>query len=282
MIQRPQTEPRLGALLDIARARQSLPNALFDDQHVTLHVTKPTAVVFIGDLHLGAPGTDYARLEADVHHLAAARALHKDQLYIIGMGDYIDGYLPSGTPRNPYQVLQPDEQRQAATEVFNFIKPDLLIEGDHDLWHSQNALQHSWLFEYARDHGVQYAQWGTRLHVTYANNPRTDPWLVRHRYSGSRSQHPTGPHKKMVSELGPATLGALAHTHSFPGFHRAYSTRRAEGAFHAVQTGTYKKYDEYGKKLAAYEGEYGVPAALLTPDGTLTPYDQYEDALSQL
>lgn len=273
-------EPRLGAYLDIARARQALPNALFDDHTTQLRVSKPTVIVFTGDWHLGAPGTDYARFEEDTHHLAAARAVLKDKLFIIGMGDFIDGYLPSGTPRNPYQVLDPSEQRQAAVEAFRLIQPDLYIEGDHDLWHSQQALQHSWLFDHTQAAGGFYAQWGTRLHLT--TEAGTQTWLVRHRYPGSRSQHPTGPHKKLVSELGPATLAALAHTHSYPGVHRAYSVRRHEGSFYAVQSGTYKQYDEYGKKLADYQGEYGVPAVLVNPDGTLVPFDDFKDGLAHL
>ena len=215
--------PMLGPLMDIARARQSLPNALFDDQLITLTVKEPTLVVFTGDWHLGAPGTDYQQFEADIHHLAASKAVLGRQLFVLGMGDYIDGYLPAGTPRNPYQVLQPGEQRQAAYEAFKLLKPDVLIEGDHDLWHSQSMLEHSWVFDYAQEHGVKYAQWGTRLSIQTPETDRVQTWLVRHRYPGSRAQHPTGPHKKMVSELGPASLGALAHTHSFPGVNRAFA-----------------------------------------------------------
>lgn len=267
--------------MNIAKARQSLPNALFDDSQVQLHVTQDTVVLFTGDWHLGAPGTDYARFEEDVHHIAAAKAVLKEQLFVIGMGDYIDGYLPTGTPRNPYQVLQPDEQRKAAMEAFRLIKPSIYIEGDHDLWHSQSPLEYSWLYDYTQRNGGFYAQWGTRIHVT-GEGWQHAPWLVRHRYSGSRSAHPTGPHKKLASELGPAKVAALAHTHSFPGVNRAWSVRRHEEPFFAVQSGTYKTYDEYGKKLADYQGEYGVPALLVKADGTILPFDDYTDALKYL
>lgn len=278
-----RNEPRLSQYLNIAKARQSLPNALFDDMEVPLHVTKDTVVLFTGDWHLGAPGTNYGQFEEDIHHIAAAKAVLKEQLFVIGMGDFIDGYLPQGTPRNPYQVLQPDEQRKAAMEAFRLIKPSVYIEGDHDLWHSQNLLEYSWLHDWTQREGGYYAQWGFKLKVTGQHLNGTtwkhDDWLIRHRYSGSRSAHPTGPHKKLVSELGPAKVAALAHTHSFPGINRAWSVRRHEEPFFAVQSGTYKKFDEYGKKLADYQGEYGVPALLIKTDGSILPFDDYADAL---
>lgn len=42
-----------------AGARQTVHSALFDMTEVRLRVDRPTALVFWGDLHLGAKGTDH-------------------------------------------------------------------------------------------------------------------------------------------------------------------------------------------------------------------------------
>lgn len=273
-------ETRLDTYLAIAKSRQELPSALFDDGTAEFRILKPTLFVFTSDWHLGAVGTDYNQFEQDTDHLASARGVLKDQLRILANGDFIDGYLPQGTPKNPFQVLDPVEQRAAAIKAFELIQPDWYCEGDHDMWHSQTMIQHSWLYDHAKSVGRPYVQWGGKLEVRTEKG--TEKWLVRHRYPGSRAGHPTGPHKKLVSELGPARVAALAHTHSYPGVHKAWSQRREEGPFHAVQSGTYKIFDDYGKKIGAYEGEYGVPAVLIEPNGTITGYDKYEDGLNRL
>lgn len=277
------TPPGINTYLDIARARQSLPSALFDTPVHTLKVEQPTLVVFHGDWHLGAAGTDYNQFEQDVGMLLYARKKLKRQLLLVGMGDYIDGYLPTGTPKNPYQVLSPKEQRDAVIQVMKELQYDIVIEGDHDEWHSHNYLEHSWLSELADQLGSSHMQWGGEIHF-HLENRTTQRWLVRHRYKGSRTRDFLQPHKQMVNELGsPGTkVAALGHFHSYPGTYHTYGMRREEGKLLAVQSGTYKIKDDYGKKIGAYEGEYGVPAIIIEPDGKLIPFERFEDALLRM
>lgn len=266
-------------LMRIARARAAIPSALFDEDVVTLEAKEPTVLVLIGDMHLGAPGLDHDRLEQDVQHLSYAKKFLRDKLHIIGNGDFIDGYLPSGTPLNPYQVLSPAEQRRAATEMLDLLQPSWVIEGDHDMWHSKAPVEHSWLFEYAQRKGIPYAQWGGTLKIETKAGTLTG--LVRHRYSGSTNglDH-LAPHRRLHSALGPADFTALNHFHSFAGAFKVYPKRRGEKQFWALQGGTYKLKDEHGKKLGLGPAEYGVPALLVHPDGHLQGFDRYEDALN--
>lgn len=270
----------LSTLLGSAQGRQQLPRALFDASVVPLDAKNGLLLVFWGDWHLGAQGTDYARFQDDVQKLATAKGFLGDRLAIIGMGDFIDGYLPSGTPKNPTQLLTPHEQRQATREVFELIQPSVLIEGDHDGWHTRQDVEFEWLFELAQDLKVPYAQWGTQLEVETQHDSVTV--LARHRFKGSRATDAIKPQKNLHLELGPADVVALAHVHSNPGCFRVRAKRASEGAYTAVQSGTYKQYDDYAKKLGGYEGEYGVPAVLILPDGSRRTYDHYEDALDEV
>jgi hypothetical protein len=277
----------LGASLDLllqaARARQELPNPLFDHAEITLpRVEEPTALVFWGDWHLGAAGTDYARFEYDVRQLAYARSLFGERLHIIGMGDFIDGYLPTGTPSNPTQLLSPKEQRLAAEEALELTRPSVVLEGDHDAWHSKQQLEYAWLHEATLRHGLRYAQWGTRVTIPLGNNPEPLVALVRHRYKGSRIGDTLKPQKNLHLELGRADIVALAHVHSNPGTTLLPAKRRSEGSFVAVQSGTYKRYDDYSKKLGHAESDYGVPAVLVLPNGAMSGFHNYQDALDEL
>ena len=48
-----------------------------------------------------------------------------------------------------------------------------------------------------------------------------------------------------------------------------------------MRSGSYKLYDEYGQKLAGYEGAYGIPSAILYPDKRLMiPFRNISDAVN--
>jgi len=237
-------------------------------------------LVFWSDWHLGAAGTDYKAFQNDLDTLTLARELLGQQMLLIANGDLIDGYLSTGTPTNPVQVLSPREQRMAATQVINRVRPNLVIEGDHDEWHRKQELEYDWLGDHCYDNDIPFAQWGTKITATtHAGEYRM---LVRHRFKGSRATDSLRPHKNLHLDLGPADLVALAHTHSQPGVFRVHARRRHEGEFLAVQSGTYKILDDYGKKLGYTGADYGVPAVILHPDGRVDKFDSFQDALQVL
>lgn len=266
--------------LQIARQRAALPAALFDDPVVTWQVDEPLVLVLFGDQHLGGVGVDYDLLEQDLDLLRLARHELGDRLKLLVNGDVIDGYMPSGTPANPYQVLSPGEQRAAAYAMFDHVKPDVLIEADHDNWHSKQSLEHSWMYEYARANHIYFAQWGMKLILKCA--PRDVVGLLRHRYKGSVATDHLKPHKNLHKDLGPADFTMVNHFHSFAGVYKTHSVRRNEPPFWAIQGGTYKRLDDYGKKIAGTEADYGVPALVVYPDGKLDPYNKFEEALTDV
>lgn len=269
---RPERDP-LMHLRDAAR-RERLPSSVKGPvTHLFEQGDEPFAVVFTGDWHIGEAGTDHARLARDVELLASLKAEYGDRLRIVAMGDYIGGYMRSKTPANTHQILDPREQREAACEALRLIRPDLVIEGDHDGWHSRQDDQHEWLAEFCEDEGFAHVQWGATLEFLTGSGwtPRI---LARHRFDGSRRVNPDLPQINLHGQFGPADVVALAHVHSNPGVRVARPKRHTEAEFFSVQSGTYKVFDEYAKKLGLGSGEYGVPAVLIDPHaGTITPSD---------
>ena len=181
----------LVALLGSAKARQGLPSALFETQAVHLDVMEPTGIVFTGDWHLGAQGMAYDRFERDLGQLAYAKRLLKDQLHIIVMGDLIDGYLPVGTPRNPTQLLSPREQRKAAVEALKLLQPTLVLEGDHDSWHSKQDIEHDWLYDACALSGWKNSSARPRPAPTCASSS-TAPGCAGRRWTTRCSTAPRG------------------------------------------------------------------------------------------
>jgi hypothetical protein len=105
---------------------------------------------------------------------------------------------------------------------------------------------------------------------------------VRHRYKGSVSglDH-LRPHKALYTEAGPADAVVLGHFHTRTGAYQVSPIRRKEGSYWAIQTGTYKLQDTYGRKVSSSPAEYCVPAIKLT-DQKLTPYESFLEVLDEL
>lgn len=225
---------------------------------------RPYLLTFWGDWHVGEAGTDHLRLRDDARVLAELRASIGGSSVLIGMGDYIGGYMRSKTPANNAQVLSPNDQRVAACELLKATRPELVIQGDHDEWHTRHDNEHEWLQDLCRDHALRYAQWGSQLEVVSGEHRLSV--LARHRFPGSRGANPYLPQVNLHSTWGAADVVALAHVHSNPGVSKQRARRINEDSFYAVQSGTYKQFDDYGKKLGVGNGEYGVPSVLVLPD----------------
>lgn len=267
-------------LLDIAATRQKY-SRIHDTPGITLTLTSPTLLVFTGDWHLGAPGTDYELFKADLERLHSAKLALKEKLLIVGMGDYVDGYLSRGTPKAEHdQVLSPVEQRIAAKRALELLRPSLVLIGDHDLWLSGGELGYNWLHDWAAESGVPYAEWGGEIELW--TGARVWRLLVRHRYKGSvTGQDHLKPHKNLFQEYGPADAVVLAHSHARTGVYKVSPVRSKESRYWAVQTGTYKLKDTYGKKVSANPAEYCVPAILVSDSG-IEAFDRYQDGLRAL
>ncbi|GAA5500444.1 hypothetical protein Dxin01_00165 [Deinococcus xinjiangensis] len=235
----------------------------------------PYLITFTGDWHIGEAGTDHVRLKEDAQLISELR---EGRHVLVAMGDYIGGYMASRTPSNNAQVLSPDKQRVAARGLLDLLSPDLILEGDHDCWHNRHDNELEWIQDYCRLTGTRYAQWGASLEIT-AGRMKTRV-LARHRFDGSRAVNPYLPQVNLNLKHGPADIVALAHVHSNPGVSQQASKRETDGRFWAVQSGTYKTFDDYGKKLGVGNGEYGVPSLLVLPEeGLILPYPDLEEAV---
>lgn len=270
----------LQQLLSIAETRQKY-SRIHDQPGLTLTARRPILLVFTGDWHLGAPGTDYRLFREDLELLQEAKEAYEDRLVVVGMGDYVDGYLSRGTPKSEHdQVLSPVEQRMAARKALEALRPSLVLIGDHDLWLSGGELGYNWLHDWAEEKGVPYAEWGGEIEVW--TGERVWRLLVRHRYKGSvNGQDHLRPHKNLFLEYGPADAVVLAHSHTRTGVYQVSPVRSRESRYWAVQTGTYKLKDTYGKKVSANPAEYCVPALLISRNG-IKAFDRYQDGLYEL
>lgn len=243
-------------------------------------LTKPILLTFWGDWHIGEAGTDHIRLRDDAQLLYKAREEFGNNLALIGMGDYIGGYMKSKTPSNNAQVLNPAEQRRAAKGLIEVTRPDIVIQGDHDEWHTRQDTEHEWLQEICEENQMLYAQWGIGFRINTARENFNPTVLARHRYKGSRAANPFMPQIKLQSEQGPADIVALAHYHSSPGVTEQRAVRSTEGSFLAVQSGTYKQFDDYGKKIGVGNGEYGVPSLIIIPEeGEIMKFNELSEAM---
>lgn len=266
-------------LLDEAHTRARR-HAVRHNQTYRLDVPEtPYLITFWGDWHVGEAGTNHQLLKQDATLIAELKAQLGNSHVLIGMGDYIGGYMRSKTPSNNAQVLSPAEQREAAVSLLELTRPDLIIQGDHDEWHTRMDTEHEWLQELCAREELHYAQWGAGLELVGPDKQLTRV-LARHRFDGSRKSNPFTPQVNLHTQWGPADIVAVAHYHSNPGISMQRSTRIKEGSFHAVQSGTYKVFDDYGKKLGVGNGEYGVPSILVIPEeGELIQLPDLREAL---
>ncbi len=266
-------------LLSVAKTRQKY-SRIQDTRGLSLTRKPPVYLVFTGDWHLGAPGTDYDLFERDLEALVRLKNRLGESLVVVGMGDYVDGYTSSGIKVEHDQVLSPWEQRSAAKKALELIKPDLVLIGDHDFWLSGGEEGYNWLHDWAMETGMPYAEWGGEIEVW--TGKKVWRLLVRHRYKGSVSglDH-LRPHKALYAEAGPADAVVLAHFHTRTGIYQVSPIRRKEGSYWAIQTGTYKLQDTYGRKVSSSPAEYCVPAIKLT-DQKLTPYESFLEVLDEL
>jgi hypothetical protein len=241
--------------------------------------------VFTSDWHIGEAGTNHELLLRDTHALAELKQEFGAKVRLILNGDYIGGYMSSKTPDNSDQILQPDEQRSAALELIDMLDYDLLVEADHDSWHTRDSSKNLWLSEYARRRNRPYALWGATLEYSGPVGSSRPPTrvLVHHRHPGSTKTNPRLPHINLHLAQGPADIVALAHIHSFPGAGLVRSKRASDGSFVAVQSGTYKLQDDYAKKLGLGNGEYGVPSVLVIPEtGERIGFDSFQEGAAAL
>ena len=224
----------------------------------TIHINddKPIGIVYWGDWHIGAIGTDYTLFEEDLH-----KVRDTDGLYFIGAGDYIDNYI-TGTPKggNFEALIPPAMQDQVVQYYMRQVNEKCLalVKGCHDAWLKKQADQD--LMEKLCEITNSVNLWhGGELTTIVGGQPYL--WRCRHRYKYQSSLNLANAMRRINEIQGPCDIAAEAHLHN-----AFVHERHMMGDYRLMlRTGSYKVWDEYGQQLAGYKGKPSVPMVILYP-----------------
>jgi predicted phosphodiesterase len=234
---------------------------------------KPLAIAFWGDWHLGSHGIDYEQFDKD-------RKLIKETngLYFIGMGDYKDNnsaYVHKSTNENSIPQGVQDKL------VLNFMeevgsKNIVTIRGCHDDWDKKIA-DKDFISEICeRINSVNLWHGGT---ITILLGQEQYKIFARHKYKYESSLNTTNAQRNMLNDIGPVDVVALAHKH-YPDLQML---DRMGSKVVYLRSGSYKKYDEFGQKLAGYEGKKSIPIVVIFPkEHKIVPFSELEDGITYL
>lgn len=275
-----QETSNIDRLIEIAKLKQK--DSLVHQQYEFTIERPDEPVVFIlwGDQHIGAGGTNHVGLKNEVLAIKALRETNPNTILALN-GDLIDGYFAGSKHSNNDQVLDIDEQRQFARWMLSELKPEIALSADHEAWSIDSNLDLNFTKDFCKDQGINYAQWQAKLTVKFDNKlERTI--LVNHRYPGRTKLNPVKHLQALHNERGPADVVCCGHYHSAPGAYWMHPYRQNEDKFIGLQNGTHKLGDSFASKIGDLIGEYGIPAAVLMPNGDMYPFDHYSHAMAWL
>ena len=225
--------------------------------NISLETDKPILLAFWGDWHLGAKGVDYKQHDEDEDLIRST-----DGIYIIGMGDYKDNGNGFVIPASPQENTTPTDMQDKIVQMkFEHTAEKWLaiIRGCHDDWDKRNANKD--FIQSLCDITNSINLWhGGIINLTVGNVEYRIG--ARHKYKNESGLNTTNTQRNFVNEFGQCDIVGVAHKHFCEVSHLS---RMGEQTVY-LRSGTYKSYDEYGQKLAGYEGAYGVPACILYHD----------------
>jgi hypothetical protein len=215
-----------------------------------------TGIVFIGDLHIGAP-IQYDLLEGDLKLIDRT-----DGLYAVGMGDYADMFqaqpkLQKAMAENV--VPASDDQMELVEYILGFNSKWLaLLLGNHDGWAGQRGVQ-----KLAEHLGAEYAsEAGCSLKVNVGDVRYV--FYLKHQWKGHSNINTSNESRRMWNEFPDfdnADVTVLAHYHQ-PDTH--IKEIKGSSVSH-LRGGTYKLHDEYSFKVG-YQPAYGPSMVILCPE----------------
>ena len=268
---------RIEDLVKIADLKRSVSQANQQYEFTVEVRNEPVIFCSWSDQHIGAAGVNHQALLNEVNELKRIRTMDQNFILILN-GDLIDGYIKGTGHENNEQVLDLDEQRQFGKYVIETLKPELTISADHEAWSVTSPMEVNFTRDVCTANGLNYAQWQAKM-IIRMDNGITKTALINHRYPGKTKINPTRHLQALHSERGPADIVTTGHYHSAPGAYKLNPIRQNEEQFWGLQSGTYKIGDGYGMKLNDYQGEYGIPALVIMPDGSIHGFDHYSDAV---
>lgn len=241
---------------------------------ITINDDKPIGIAFWGDWHIGDKGIDYDQLDADEELIKQT-----DGLYVIGMGDY-KGNASALVHQAATQdsVATTDMQDLVVQRKFENTaeKHIVTIRGCHDDWDKRNANK-DFIQALCDITGAVNLWHGGIVNLTVGNVEYRIG--ARHKYKFESSLNTTNTQRSFVNDYGPCDIVAFAHKH----FYDLQQIKRMGMDMTYFRSGSYKRYDEFGQKLAGYEGIYGVPVAILFPDKRMVmPFRDLRDGAEML
>jgi hypothetical protein len=224
---------------------------------ISIDDDKPIAVCFWGDWHLGAKGVDYDQHDKDTEIIATT-----DGLYWIGQGDYKDNASALVHPGSTQETIAPTDMQDKIIEYkFRQVDKNNLANsrGCHDDWDKRNANK-DFIQHLCGITGAVNLWHGGIVNLTVGDAEYRI--AARHKYKNESGLNTTNTQRNFINDFGHCDIVAMAHKHIF----EIHDTQRMGNQTIYLRSGCYKRYDEFGQKLAGYEGIYGVPTVILYPD----------------
>ena len=239
------------------RASQEL-STRQDEVDVYLDVDTPIGITFLADAHIGAVSTPLDKVRDTVYKI-------KDNpwLYVIGVGDKVDNYLPTKHPQGMFSTLFPPElQKDLVKNLYSELIGRWIgiVQGCHDDFsHETDDFDFT---KYLAEHlGCANMGFGglIKLHV----GEQLYEIAVRHKYRYNSSFNATHTCKRLrEQEYNSADIVCVAHNHI-----TAVEHGIAAGKDRVyIRPGSMKGVDRYARSLGFSHTGYFMPTVILCPD----------------
>jgi len=226
-------------------------------------------LVPIGDMHVGHPTCDMARVQAMIDYCLT------NHVYVIGMGDYIEAGLRGSVGDSVYiQTLNPQEQAEKVTEMFKPLADAGLLIGLH-LGNHEGRIKKETSFNVASNMAstlsvpyLGYATWS----ILYVGDQSYTLYSL-HGSTGSKHVYTKLKALVDIAHNFDADILAMGHVHELA--EEAILVQRVdrgskqviERKKYLVLTGSYLAYDDsYAQEKGYPMGKLGSPKIKLFAD----------------
>jgi len=242
--------------------------------NITLKESQPIGIAFTGDWHIGAKGIDYDSFEQDIELIE-----NTEGLYSVGLGDYKDNQMPTVHPSGVFdEACSTELQDMLAAHFLARIAPMAIVRGCHEHW--------DWTIS-GKDIIGNYCDkldpmpfnlWhGGTINISLGE--QRYKIKARHKIPNESNLNTENAFRRWYDREGKADILAAAHKHD--PFIKVMHRQNSQVAY--IRCGSYKKYDEFGQRLAGYEGTKAIPVAVLFPnEHRFVVFEQLRDGIAFL
>ena len=214
--------------------------------HFSLRLPEKSAVVFLGDQHIGSAEVDYKRIEDEVK-----RIIDTPNTYVIITGDTVDGYFWGGDAQYE-EMEQTPEQYQYIRSMIDLLgkngKLICAIGGDHDGWVKRGGFNP--LKDFTERNNCFYSQGVTYISVHIGDHEYKI--TAAHRLPGNSIYNKNHPQSRALRFGGAIGSDIIVSGHTHQKGVSQYSVDFFGGGsqlVHLISIGAYKTNDGFGRKL---------------------------------